>query len=339
MELNLIINNFLPKTKINKVSPIGNGLIHQTFLVETSQKSYVLQHINDLVFENPEILVRNHLKINEGLSKVNYKFELSNPIKTGDNQLIFVTDDQHWRLTEYIDNSITYQKVASPEMAFEASKALSYFHYCINSDQNISLEESIPEFTNFEKRYGDFEKANQHLIDKRAENCVNELLFISKYKHLCNLWIELRNKNMPNRIIHADPKISNILFNSEQKPIAIIDLDTVLSGPILYDFGDMARSFTNRLEEDDISTTDNFDIEIYKAIKEGFLHHSASLLSPLEIEHFNFAAKIVVHIQAMRFLVDYLRGDIYYGSSYEGQNLVRAKNQINLLKGMMKHDL
>lgn len=339
MELNLILNNFLPNSPINKISPIGNGLIHKTFLVETPEKSYVLQCINNSVFEKPEILVNNHLKINKSLRDNQYKFALSEPIKTTKGESVFKNNDQYWRLTEYIDNSVTYQKVTSPDMAFEASKALSYFHFCINSDQNLNLEESIPGFTNFEKRYQDFENKNPEALQDRILKCTEELFFISKYKHLGSLWLDLRKAGMPNRIIHADPKISNILFNSEQKPIAIIDLDTVLSGPILYDFGDMARSFTNRLEEDDISTDDNFDFEIYKAIKDGFLQYSSDLLSPVEIKHFDFAAKIVVHVQAMRFLVDYIKGDIYYGARYDDQNLIRAKNQINLLKGMMKHDL
>lgn len=340
MELNYIIAQFLPDVNIQNITPLGNGLIHQTFLVETIGKSYVLQHINDSIFEKPEVLVSNHLKVNENLKLNNYKLALAEPIKTIDGQLVFEIEKQFWRVTEFINGSMTYQKVLSPEMAYNASEALSYFHYCINSGDKVQLEESIPGFTNFEKRFDDFSQGTKkNKPSNRLKNCLEELIFLQKYMHLGKLWIDLIHNGMPNKIIHADPKISNILFDSNQKAIAIIDLDTVLSGPILYDFGDMIRSFTNRLAEDDISTNDNFDPEIYHAVKEGFLKHSKDILTNLELEHLDYAAKIVVHVQALRFLLDYLKGDIYYDVSYEDQNLNRAKNQINLLKALIKMDV
>lgn len=337
MELALVASQFLSEKSINKITTLGNGLIHKTYLVDTSDASYILQNINNSIFENPDLLVKNHLKINEKLRKTNYQLTLSHPIETIDRQPTFIEENRHWRMTSFINNTKTYQKAESPEIAYQAAKALSHFHFCINSDQEINLEDTIPNFTNFEKRINDYLINSKVLDVQRGQKSINELLFVKKYIHLTHLWTELSNdKRIPKRIIHADPKISNILFNLENKPVAIIDLDTVYKGDILYDFGDMVRSFCNKLDEDDITTTDNFDVKIYEAVKEGFLFHTEKILTSLEKVHLDYAAKIVVFIQAMRFLADYIKGDVYYETTYKDQNLHRAQNQINLLKGIMK---
>lgn len=337
MELNDIISQFLPDFEIKNISKLGNGLIHKTYLVDTPLQSYILQNINQSVFNQPEILVRNHFKINENLENNDYQYQLSKPLKTFDNQLIFQNNQDFWRMTEYIKNTTTYQKVESPEMAYDASKALSHFHLCINNSGLSDLEESIPDFINFEKRMNDFSD-NKELDINRFQDCFTEIAFANKYASLSRLWIDLtRDGRMQKRIIHADPKISNILFDKDKKPVAIIDLDTVFMGYILYDFGDMIRSYTNKTDENDHTLVDNFDPEIYEAVKEGFLFHTEKSLTDLEKDHLDYAAKIVVYIQAIRFLMDHIKGNVYYDVDFDGQNLHRAKNQINLLKAIMKY--
>ena len=144
-----------------------------------------------------------------------------------------------------------------------------------------------------------------------------------------------KSNSLPIRVIHADPKISNIRFDKENKAIAVIDLDTMMNGTILYDFGDMIRSYTNNAEEDNGWVKDHFNAENYVAVKEGFLFYLKDTLTPIELENLDYAAQLIIYIQAIRFLTDFLNDDIYYSTKYKLQNLDRTKNQINLLKGLL----
>ncbi|WP_449397500.1 phosphotransferase [Chryseobacterium wanjuense] len=146
-----------------------------------------------------------------------------------------------------------------------------------------------------------------------------------------------KNGILPSRIIHADAKISNILFNKEYHPIAVIDLDTVMISSILYDFGTMIQSYTNNTEEDDGKAENNFNPEIYTAVKKGFLFYLNEKLTPEELENLDYAAQVAIYIQAIRFLTDYLDGSKYYSIKYPEHNLDRTKNQIELLKGLREY--
>ena len=237
-------------------------------------------------------------------------------------------------MMEYLENSITFLKPSSTEIAFEASKCLSEFYKIVNQ-KTILLEETLPDFINFEKRINNFKTAlNQETERKKLAE--SEINFILDHLSLLQKWTELQNSNsLPLRVIHADPKISNILFNKENKAIAVIDLDTMMNGTILYDFGDMIRSYTNNAEEDNGWVKDNFNAENYVAVKEGFLFYLKDTLTPIELENLDYAAQLIIYIQAIRFLTDFLNDDIYYSTKYKLQNLDRTKNQINLLKGLL----
>jgi len=136
---------------------------------------------------------------------------------------------------------------------------------------------------------------------------------------------------LPRRIIHGDPKISNVLFDEANRGLCVIDLDTVMSSTLLYDFGDMARSYTNNTMEDDAQVASVFDPAMYQAVKQGFSYHLGGLLAPIEAENLDYAAQLVIFIQAVRFLTDYLNGDVYYATHYATQNLDRTQNQLRLL--------
>lgn len=333
MDPKIIVEQFLGSVESLSITPIENGLINHTFLVETESGKFILQQINTLIFKNPTAIQNNHLKINYVLEQSEYSRKTVKIIPTLSNDLLFEQNKEAWRMLEYLENSVTFLKPSSTEIAFEATKCLSEFYKIINQEQ-IILEETLPDFINFEKRVNDFKTA---LIQEteRKKTAEKEINFILEYLSLPEKWIELQNQeSLPNRVIHADPKISNILFDNENKAIAVIDLDTMMNGTILYDFGDMIRSYTNNSDEDEGSVSDNFDAENYVAVKDGFLFYLKETLTPIELENLDYAAQLITYIQAVRFLTDYLNHDVYYSVKNDLQNLDRTKNQINLLKGL-----
>ena len=333
MDPKIIVEQFLGSVEILSITPIENGLINNTFLVETAKGKFILQKINIQIFKNPKLIQINHLKINEVLEQSNYSKNTVKLIPTLSNDLLFEKNDEAWRMLEYLEDSTTFLKPSSTEIAFEATKCLSEFYKIISQEQ-IILEETLPDFINFEKRVNDFKTA---LIQEteRKKTAEKEINFILEHLSLPEKWIELQNqKYLPNRVIHADPKISNVLFDKENKAIAVIDLDTMMNGTILYDFGDMIRSYTNNSDEDEGAVSDNFDAENYVAVKDGFLFYLKETLTRIELENLDYAAQLIIYIQAVRFLTDFLNHDIYYSVKYDLQNLDRTKNQINLLKGL-----
>ncbi len=333
MDPKIIVEQFLGSVGILSITPIENGLINYTYLVETESEKFILQQINTLIFKNPNAIQNNHLKINEILDRFGYSKKTVKIIRTLSNDLLFEQNKEAWRMLEYLEDSVTFLKPSSTEIAFEATKCLSEFYKIINQEQ-IILEETLPDFINFEKRVNDFKTAlNQET--ERKNTAEKEINFILEHLALPEKWIALENqKSLPNRVIHADPKISNILFDNENKAIAVIDLDTMMNGTILYDFGDMIRSYTNNSDEDEGSVSDNFDAENYVAVKDGFLFYLKETLTPIELENLDYAAQLIIYIQAVRFLTDYLNHDVYYSVKNDLQNLDRTKNQINLLKGL-----
>ena len=333
MDAKIIVEQFLGSVGILSITPIENGLINHTYLVETESGKFILQQVNTLIFKNPKAIQNNHMKINGILDRSGYSKKTVKIIPTLSNHLLFEKNNEAWRMLEYLEDSMTFLKPSSTEIAFEATKCLSEFYKIISQEQ-IILEETLPDFINFEKRVIDF-KTSLVRETERKRTAEKEINFILEHLSLPEKWIELQNqKSLPNRVIHADPKISNILFDQDNKAIAVIDLDTMMNGTILYDFGDMIRSYTNNSDEDEGSVSDNFNAENYVAVKDGFLFYLKDTLTPIELENLDYAAQLIIYIQAVRFLTDFLNHDIYYSVKYDLQNLDRTKNQINLLKGL-----
>lgn len=333
MEIKTIISAFIGE-KNHSVSAIDNGLINHTYFVETDSGKYILQKINTDIFKNPKCIIDNHLAVNSVLKNSDYSRKIVDLIPAQNGEFLV---NQKWRMLEFIENSVTYLKVPNPETAFESAKCFSEFYSVLNS-KSVHLEETLPSFIDFGKRISDYQTALENASEERKINAEKEIDFINSHLDLPEKWIELQNENaLPKRIIHADPKISNILFSKNGNAIAVIDLDTVMTSTLLYDFGDMIRSYCNLTDEDDASPKNNFSGEIYDSVKKGFLFHLENLLSETEKEHLDYAPKVVIYIQAVRFLTDYLNGDIYYSVKYENHNLDRTRNQINLLKNLIKN--
>lgn len=328
-----IFENFENPASDFEVKTLVSGHINRTYLILNHGRKFILQKINTKVFKQPEILVQNILNISNHLKSKNYPHQFLKPILFSDGKFIY---DSEWRIFEFIENSQSFEKAKSDNQVFEAAKFLSEFYSYLNDLNLAEIGDSIPGFLDFNLRYRQFETAVKNAEQLRIENSKQEIEFIISNQKILDDWNKISTE-IPTRIIHADPKISNFLFdkNSDEKIIALIDWDTFMCGPILYDFGDMARSYTNLKNEDDPSEGEIFSQKNYDALKRGFLFYLKNQLTQTEIENLDTAAKTVIYIQAVRFLTDYLNGDIYYHIDFPEQNLNRTKNQINLLKGLI----
>jgi thiamine kinase-like enzyme len=337
MELNDIVIQFIGTDNYD-LTPITDGLINITYLLENKDqgKKFILQKINNHVFKRPEVIVNNHLMINELLKSNDYQFQIIEPIPSLTNELLVKdANDDPWRMLSFVENSTTFLTAPSLQTAFEAAKTFSYFLTTVNTEKLPAIEDTLPNFLNFEKRVADYKNSLTNASPYLKENAKAEIEITNQLLSLPDGWIEMEKSNqIPKRIIHADVKISNILFDQNHRPLAVIDLDTMMISTILYDFGTMIQSYTNTTNEDDGSAQNNFNPEMYKVVKEGFLFYLKEKLTPEESDNLDYAAQVAIYIQELRFLTDYLNGSIYYATKYPEHNLDRTKNQLELLKGL-----
>ncbi|MDV3949095.1 serine kinase [Elizabethkingia anophelis] len=339
-----ILQSFIDIKDENKVSiiPINDGHINTTLRVDINDndtQQYILQKINHHIFRKPEVIMHSIDVVNKHLQSAGYEYEILETVPNLEGEFLTIDDKKdYWRMTKFIPNTYCVTKVKDRNQAYEAAKTLSVFYSKIlNLDPNL-IESSIPGFIDFEKRINDYKTALENASEERKNKASEEINFVDQYLNLPDLFIKnQKDGSFPLRIVHADPKISNVLFDSNtHKGRSVIDLDTLMPATILYDFGDMVRSYTNLKEEDDPNPENVFSREYYDAVKEGFLSHTSGSLTTAEIDNLDYAGQVVVFIQAVRFLTDFLNGDTYYKTKYPSHNLDRTKNQTNLLKELLK---
>ncbi len=347
-EINEIVNRFKVSSNSFIYRRFGNGHINDSYLVESKsdeREQYILRKINSKVFKNPEIVVSNSVKVvshikekllNKGVN--NHKNFVLTFIPTLDGNFAFVDENNDfWCLTIFFPKSYTVDFVETEIQAYEAAKAFGEFQQFI-ADININeFKFVIPDFHNLSKRLVAFNKAVETCSDERKKNALTE---IEKVKDF--LWIEEKNREIfsdskiPVRITHNDTKINNVMLdNVTNKAHCVIDLDTVMPGSVLFDFGDMVRTFTSPVAEDekDIAKV-KVRLNIFDALAKGYLEASGKFLTDYEKENLVFGAELIVFEQAIRFLTDYCNNDVYYKTAYREHNLVRARNQFQLLKSI-----
>lgn len=335
MEVTLekILTHYFDSTDQLTITPLEGGLINATFKVVSLEKSFILQKINTAVFPDPEQLVRNILQVSDHLNKTDYPNEVIQLVPNLKGELLTYTQGGVWRMTDFIDRSTCFQQVQSLEQAFEAAKALGLWHrYCFGMNLD-AIQPGIVDFLAYDVRMKNFHQALENTSDELIQSAQSEINYLLEHQSYLQNYTALQ---LPQRLIHTDAKISNFLFSETDfmHPIALIDWDTLMTGSVLVDFGDMVRTFSNLNAEDDPNPINSFSPDYYLAIKKGFLYHLEDRLKPIEMANFELTAFVVVYIQAVRFLTDYLQGNPYYTIQYAKQNLNRTINQINWLKAM-----
>lgn len=348
-QIDEVIAAFATEGKVIDHKPYGNGHINDTFLItcqlpEGKTKRYVLQRMNHSIFKNPGQLMENLVNVTEYLRKViqtqggDPDRETLNVVKTqkGEN---YYEDSCHnyWRMVLYIEKTICLEQVESEKDFYDCGVAFGNFQRMLADYPSEKLYETIPNFHNTPSRFRDFQKAVQEDKMGRAAQVKEEIEFaLAREKDTSVLVDLLAEGKLPLRVTHNDTKLNNILFDEDtRKAICIIDLDTVMPGLSHYDFGDSIRTgaSTGAEDEQDLSKIE-MDLSMFEIFTKGFLEGCGGSLTEKEIEMLPMGAKLMTYECGIRFLADYLEGDVYYKIHREHHNLDRARTQFKLVADM-----
>jgi Ser/Thr protein kinase RdoA (MazF antagonist) len=335
--LNQILEKFGINTLNYQIEEYGSGLINSTWKI-SGEKNYILQRINTDVFKQPEAIAENLSKLQSYLNTKYPDYLFVAPLPALNGLSLAVNQDGIFRLFPFIDNSISINSVTDYKQAYEAAKQFGRFTFLLKDFDAFKLLDTIPSFHDLTLRYEEFEKACLNMTTGRSEQAKWAIHEINRHKDILSTYEELKNSGkLPVRVIHHDAKINNILFDSNWNGICLIDLDTVMPGYFISDVGDMLRTYLSPANEDEADLSKIVvDVQCLDAIYNGYLSEMRTELTAFEKEHFIYAGKFMIYMQAIRFLTDYLNGDVYYHTTYAGQNLNRANNQLTLLNQLIK---
>lgn len=345
-----IKNSVLPHFKIDSVkrmSVFDSGHINNTFHIVTESGNYVIQQINHNVFKKPEHVMENimnvtgHLKKKIAASGGDPERETLSFIPTETGEYYYKTSKgEYFRVYKFIDDARTYQIVEKPEHFYNAAKAFGKFQNMLNDFPADILHETIENFHHTPLRYTALEKAIKEDKMGRAKSVKKQIEFAMDRKKDAGIIVDaIAFGEIPVRVTHNDTKLNNVLMDkSGDKAICVIDLDTVMPGSMLYDFGDSIRFGTNPAAEDEADLSKvNMDMELYRQYTLGYLSELKDSITKRELELLPVSAKLMTLECGVRFLTDYLEGDTYFKTEYENQNLDRTGTQFKLVADMEKN--
>ena len=320
--------------EIVSIEPYGEGHINVTMLVTTTKKRYIMQKMNTKVFTDPDSLMENICGVTQHLSSKG--IETLNVVPTKDGHP-FLKADACYRVYDFIENTVTYQTVTDREIFKNSGAAFGEFQNYLAEFDASKLTETIKRFHDTPKRFADFKAALQADTFNRAKECQEEIAFILSHENTYGVAMAgLKDGSLPLRVTHNDTKLNNILMDAESgKARAVIDLDTIMPGSMLFDFGDSIRFGASTAAEDEKDLEKvHFDISLFKAYAEGYCAAVKDSITDREAELLPYGAYLMTIECGMRFLTDYLSGDTYFATKYPGHNLVRCRTQIRLASEM-----
>lgn len=330
------------------VQPYGNGHINETYLLtyeENGKKSCrILQKINKTVFPKPEEVMENIVNVTEHLKKKILEMggdtqrETLNIIPTKDGKTYYLDQDgEYWREYVFVTNATSYDTVKDKNDFYQSAVAFGNFQCLLADFPAETLHETIRQFHDTRKRFADFKKAVSEDVVKRAAEVEEEIKFVLEREDVANYFSELLDRGeIPLRVTHNDTKLNNIMIDDASgKGICVIDLDTVMPGLAMFDFGDSIRFGANTAAEDetDLSRV-SCSLELFECYVDGFLKGCNGRLTPKEVELLPMGAKVMTYECGMRFLTDYLQGDVYFKTHREKHNLDRCRTQFALVADM-----
>ena len=329
--------------------PYGSGHINDTYLLtfeiaEMGTIKVILQRMNKNIFTKPIELMENILNVTSYLRKKiienggNPDRETLNVIRTVDNMPYFVdSEGEYWRSYKFITDATSYDQVESPEDFYQSAGDFGNFQRLLAEYPAETLHETIEGFHDTKARFQVFKKAVEDDVCGRAASVQKEIQFVLEHEHLANVFADLlEKKEIPLRVTHNDTKLNNIMIdNKTRKGICVIDLDTVMPGLAMNDFGDSIRfgASTATEDEQDLSKV-SCDMELFDLYAKGFIEGCGGKLTEKEIDLMPTGAMVMTFECGMRFLTDYLQGDTYFKIHRENHNLDRCRTQFKLVKDM-----
>lgn len=350
--LQQVVSEYFNVSKVKMVKPFGNGLIHQTYKVVFDDIQYILQQINHYVFQSPIGVMYNIDLITEHIRKKviyegkNYRYSTLTLVKTKLGQNFVIVDDTYWRCYTWIDGC-TYDTPSSPDIFYEAGLTVGQFQELLEDFPSKLLSDNIPHFHDTPYRYTQFLNAVKIDACQRVEECQTEIHYLMSQADQMNYIVDaLEAKKIPRRVVHNDTKLNNIMFSKDgQKALCLIDLDTVMKGSLVYDYGDALRLGASCAKEDDPDISKvKINLDLVYAFTKGFLTAVQQVITPLEIDLL-FCGYFTITLElGMRFLTDYINGDVYFTLSKQQLlerpkiNLERARNQLQLAREIKNNE-
>jgi Ser/Thr protein kinase RdoA (MazF antagonist) len=317
----------------------GSGLIHQTYLIRKQQvPAYILQQVNHNVFRKPEDIAHNLAVLGNFLKVYAPDYPFTVPVKSSSESDYVIKDGRYFRMFHFITGTHTVDSCQESDQAYEAAFQFGRFTSVLHGLRTDMLRYTIPGFHDLAYRYKAFEKAvkegNRDRLEKSRDTTTQ--LFdhsgiADQFKKICN------DDKFIKRVTHHDTKISNVLLDRDNKGVCVIDLDTVMPGYFFSDVGDMIRTYVSPANEEETDLQKIYIRQDFlKAIHNGYMDNMGTLLTDTEKSAFVYAGKFMIYMQALRFYTDHLNDDVYYGASYPGHNLNRARNQLKLLDELFR---
>lgn len=336
-------NQFVFRGEVDRIAPHGNGHINDTFLVTCldggATARYILQNINRRVFRDPEAVMRNIERVTAHLTEQTVDDPDRErcalrliPARDGRNWHVDAAGET-WRAYPHIERAHSCDAASSTAEAYQAAFAFGRFQQQLASLPAPPLIETIPNFHHTPTRFAALEQAIAADTANRAALAKAEIEFALAHKSIASV---LLDANLPVRTTHNDTKINNVLLDDETgKAVCVIDLDTVMPGLALYDFGDMVRTTTSFAAEDeqDLSKV-GLQFPLFEALVRGYLESAGGFLTPAEKQFLTFSGKLITFETGTRFLTDYLNGDTYFKVHREGHNLDRCRTQFRLIESI-----
>ncbi len=320
-----------------KIEKFGSGHIHVTYLLTAGDDKFIFQAFNKNVFKFPERISANHQILSQYLGDQHMPFVLPLPIKNRRGEYFTEHQGQLYRLFRFVDG-VTKDAVDHPSQAQLAAEAFAFFNRTFLEVPTEKLQEPIPDFHHLILRYQQLQLSFEHSklvlepdVEALLDFYLDQTELLEQYQNY--------QHSLPLRVTHSDTKINNLIFDKDLKKVnALIDLDTIMPGFIFYDFGDLVR--TVACTEDESSQNwgkINIDMDKYAALLSGFCAPLFGYISEEEMRSLPYGGEMMTYIMGLRFLADYLNGNVYYTIHYPDQNLHRAKNQRELLISLMEH--
>jgi len=328
------------------VTPIGNGLINKTYLVNTPERKFVLQCINTHVFPTPADVVHNaeliHQHLLQKIQSNTYPLQSIGLINNVNNNTLTYCDGNYWRALTYIENTITIEHIENTQQAEQVAHAFAQFSVNLSDINTANLIDTIPQFHHLTTRLKQFNTA----LNKATSTNKTQSNALISFIHSHQSFIDKVNnisKHLPIRVTHNDTKINNLLFCKQtHRATAVIDLDTCMPGFLMNDFGDLIRTCCPNIDENNTDLPSmNIRMELFEAITKGYIKAFNNTLTTLEKESLVVGCLLIPFMLAVRFLTDHLNGNVYFNTQYPKQNLDRAKNQFHLFSLLYKkqHEL